>query len=192
VSDWTDLILPLTLAVFAIGVLAVLTPRMIGSKQSQKIEMMCPICQHPIRSSVGQLSHVAPNEAGFVVRERPHAYGRPLGELRCPSCESSHVYAIDTFPPEFLVTNAISATARKNTCAQCRAPLRPPAWPRGAYDGKPAEAPKLDPKHGLVCGHCGAIVCVQCSQEASRGRTAENVLRCPRCFRSPMEKFHHF
>ncbi len=191
-SDWTALIVPITLAVFAIGVIVVLTPRVVRSKQDQRIAMMCPLCQHPIRSSVGELARLTPNETGFVVRERPEAYGRPLGELHCPSCEASHVYAVDRFPPEFLVTNPISATARKNSCAQCRAPLRAPAWPRGAFDGRLIEAPKLDPKHGLVCGQCGAIVCVQCSQEASRGRTAENVLRCPRCFRVPMVKFHHF
>jgi hypothetical protein len=115
-----------------------------------------------------------------------------LGELHCPSCESSIVFAVDSCPPQFLVTNAVSATARQNTCAQCRAPLVTPRWPRGRFDGKVFEVPTLDAKYGLVCSPCGAIVCVQCTQEASQGRTAENVLRCPRCFRTAIEKFHHF
>jgi len=192
VADWTALILPITLAVFAVGVIVVLTPRLLGSKQEQRIEMTCPICQHSLCRRVGELARLTPNETGFVVRERPEAYGRPLGELHCPSCDSSLVYAVDRFPPEHVVTNAFSATARKNTCNQCRAPLHAPAWPEGAFDGKIGNAPGLDEKHGLVCNHCGATVCVQCSKEASRGRTTEGVLRCPRCFRVPLERFLHF
>ncbi len=190
--DWTVLILPLTIAAFAIGVVVVLTPYIVKSKVTQVIDVPCSVCQRRLSAVVRDLTRLDPADTGFVVRERPGVYGRPLAELRCPSCRASHVYAIDRAPPEFVVTNAISATARLNTCAQCRAPLRKPAWPRGTFDGKLAEVPKLDPKHGLVCGRCAAVVCVECCQEASRGRTAENTLRCPRCFRTPIEKFHHF
>ncbi len=191
-NDWTPFILPISVAVFAIGVLAVLTPRLVRNPRQQKIRFTCPVCQHTLESAVIDLNGVDPQEAGFVVRECPEAYGRPLGEIECPKCSSSHVFAVDTAPATFLVTNAVSATARANTCNQCRAPLKSPPWPRGAYDGAWAKVPKLDGKYGLVCSHCGAVACLTCCQEASRGRTAENTLRCPRCFRIPMEKFAHF
>jgi hypothetical protein len=54
------------------------------------------------------------------------------------------------------------------------------------------QAPRLDAKHGLICSRCGAVVCVKCCREASQGRTTDNSLRCPRCFRGPIEKFVHF
>lgn len=191
-ADWSVLILPITLAAFAVGAIAVLTPYVIKSKAAQVIETPCTVCQHPLKAVVRDLARLDPQDTGLVVRERPGVYGRPLAELRCPSCRASHIYAVDRAPPEFVVTNAISTTVRLNTCAQCRAPLRRPPWPRGAFDGKLADAPPLDGKLGLVCGNCAAVVCVECCQEASRGRTAENTLRCPRCFRVPIEKFHHF
>lgn len=192
VGDWTALILPASVAVFAIGVLVVLTPRLVRNPRQQRIEFSCPVCQHTLRTAAAELLQVDAQETGFVVRERPEAYGRPLGELKCPKCQSSHVFAIDTSPATFLVTNAVSATARANTCNQCRAPLKTPPWPHGAFDGKWTEAPKLDAKLGLVCSHCGAVACLACCQEASRGRMAENILRCPRCFRIPMDRFAHF
>jgi hypothetical protein len=190
--DWTALILPVSIAVFAIGALIVLTPRVVGTAARQVIKQPCPVCQRPLESPVNQLLKVGLHEVGFVVRECPEAYGRPLGELKCPGCKSSHIFAVDTVPATFLVTNAVSATARQNTCNQCRTPLKAPAWRRGAFDGRWREAPGLDPKHGLACAQCGAIACYECCETASRGRTAEGVLRCPRCFRVPMEKFMHF
>jgi hypothetical protein len=186
------LIVPLTLAAFAVGALVVLTPHVVRSRAAQGIETPCTVCQHALKAAVRDLRKVDAQESGFVVRERPGVYGRPLGELRCPSCGAAHVYAVDRSPPEYVMTNAVSATARLNTCSQCRVPLRKPAWPRGTFDGKVAEAPGLDAKHGLVCGRCSAVVCIECCREASRGRTAENTLRCPRCFRVPIERFHHF
>jgi len=192
VGDWTAFILPISVAVFAIGLLAVLTPRLVRNPRQQRVEFSCPVCQHTLRAAVAEFFRVDAQEMGFVVRECPEAYGRLLGELKCPKCKSSHVFAIDTSPATFLVTNAVSATARANTCNQCRAPMKSPPWPRGAYDGAWTTAPKLDGKFGLICSHCGAAACLACCQEASRGRTAENTLRCPRCFRIPMEKFAHF
>jgi len=192
VTDWTVLLLPISVAVFAVGVIIELTPRLVRNPRQQLIRFACPICQHTLESAAAKLYKIDAQETGFVVRERPEAYGRPLGELRCPTCKSSHIFAIDTSPATFLVTNAVSATQRANTCNQCRAPLKPAPWPRGTFDGKWAQAPNLDGKFGLICSHCGAVACLTCCQEASRGRTAENVLRCPRCFRIPIEKFAHF
>ena len=190
--DWSVFVLPATVAAFAVGALLVLTPRLVQPRRERRVEMRCSVCQRPLAARVEELKPLGPQETGFVVRVQPSAYGRVLAELHCPGCESSHIFAIDKVQPEYIASNPVNATSRKNSCAQCAAPLRKPAWPKGAYDGRLAEAKPLEDRHGLVCPRCGAVVCVQCSREASQGRTAPGTFRCLRCFRGPVETVYHF
>jgi hypothetical protein len=181
-----------TVAVFATGVLAVLTPYLLDRKKRIPLRLTCPICQHTIQTEQGNLTPLPLEYVAFIVRDDPSAYGLPLAEVTCPGCGASHIYATNTSPPRYLMTNPLSDKVRTSTCSQCHTPLARPSWPRGAYDGKLASAPGLAPNHGLECPRCGAVACVACVEEASRNRTADGSYLCPRCFRGPMDKVHHF
>ncbi len=191
-GDMQSIILPITAAVFAAGVLAALTPYMMDRKRRVPVRLTCPVCQHDIVTEAGNLSPLPLEFVSFVVREDPSAYGLPLSEVRCAGCGVHHIYATDARPPRYLMSNPLSHKSRNSTCAQCHTPLARPAWPRGAYDGRIASAPGFGPQHGLACTRCGAVVCVKCTQEASAGRTKDGSYICARCFRGPLDTVHHF
>jgi hypothetical protein len=191
-GELESIILPITAAVFAVGMLAVLTPRMMDRKRRALLRLTCPVCQHEIVAEEGQLTPLPLEMVSFIVREDPSTHGLPLGELRCRNCGVHHVYATHVRPPRYLMPNPLSDKVRTSTCAQCRAPLARPSWPRGMYDGRIAAAPGFGAHHGLECTRCGAVVCVRCTQDASSGRTKDGSYVCPRCFRGPLETVHHF
>lgn len=186
------MILPITAAVFAVGVLVVLTPHMMDRKRREPLRLTCPVCQHEIVTEVGQLAPLPLELVSFIVREDPATYGVPLSEVRCCACGVHHIYATDRRPPRYIMPNPLSDKKRTSTCSQCRAPLAKPAWARGLYDGRLDAAPGLEPHHGLECRRCGAVVCVRCTQEASTARTKDGSYICARCFRGPVESVHHF
>ncbi len=191
------LVLPIAIAVAAAGILIVLTPRLLRSGTSKRfagaaLEIPCTVCQQKMTISKADLEPITGPEAALVVRERSAAQGRRLGGYRCPDCEAYHVFATDTSPPKWLLANPFEPQRATNHCMECRQPLQRPQWPQGQYDGKLQEAKDLQPKHGLVCPRCGSICCVACCQDATRGRTQDKSLLCPRCYRGPVEKIHHF
>lgn len=185
-------VLPITVAVFAVGVLAALTPHLLDRKKRVAIHLTCPVCQYEMQTEQGNLTPLPLELVAFVVREDSATYGLPLSEVCCPKCGVYHIYATDSSPPRYVMSNPLSDKARSSTCSQCRAPLVRPAWPRGAYDGKLSAAPVLSPRHGLACKRCGAVVCVACAEDASRNRTRDGSYFCPRCFRGPLDTVHHF
>ncbi len=191
-ADLQSIILPVTLAVFAAGVLVALTPYLVDRKKRVAIHLTCPVCQAEIRTEQGNLTPLPLELVSFVVREDPATYGLPLSEVRCPGCRVYHIYATNTRPPRYLMSNPLSDKTRTSTCCQCRTPLARPSWTRGLYDGRLANAPGLAPQHGLECKRCGAVACIACVEEASRNRTHDGSYFCPRCFRGPMDTVHHF
>jgi hypothetical protein len=191
-GGFQGIILPVTAAVFAVGVLAVLTPYMMDRRRRTPLRLRCPVCQHEIETEEGRLTPLSLELVSFVVREDPALYGLPLAEVRCDGCGVDHIFATNVRPPRFLMSNPVSDKVRTSTCSQCRAPLMRPAWTRGAYDGRLTSAPGFGARHGLECRRCGAVTCVSCAEEASRGRTMDGSYICARCFRGPLDTVHHF
>lgn len=191
------LILPLTIVAAAVGILLVLTPRLLRRrppKQSARraLEMPCTVCQQKLVVPLADLESITGPEIALIVRECSASAGHKLGGYRCPYCEAYHVFTTDTSPTKWLVANPFEPQRMTNHCMECRQPLLRPPWPQGQYDGKLQEAKGLLPKHGLVCSRCGSICCLACCQDTTRGRTQDQSLLCPRCFRGPVDKIHHF
>ncbi len=191
------LVLPLTIVVAAAGILVVLTPRLLRRgkpKQSAgaAFEMLCTVCQQKLVVPQADLEAIVGSEVALVVRECSAAEGHKLGGYRCPYCDAYHIFATDTPPLRWLIANPFEPQRATNHCMECRKPLQRPPWPQGQYDGKLHEVKDLLPKHGLVCSRCGSICCFACCKDATRGRTQDGSLLCPRCFRGPVDKIHHF
>lgn len=194
--DGTEsLILPIAIAVFAASILIVLTPYLLrgnrGHGGPRRTQITCSVCHNELQVHAEDLERITGSDVALIAREYPAAQGRPLGHLRCTKCGAYHVFALDSRPPSFLVTEPFEGIDLYN-CSQCHKALAKPSWPKGQYDNRINEAPGLSPQHGLYCARCKSIVCVQCCREATRGRTKDGSLLCPRCFRGPVTQFHHF
>lgn len=191
------LVLPITIAVAAVGILLALTPRLLRpgkGRQAKGIafEMPCTVCQQKLVIPPSDLASIRGPEMALVVRECKAAEGRPLGGYRCPYCDAYHVFEISAREPRWLVANPFEPQLATNNCTECRRPLLRSPWPQGEYDGRLHELKDLLPKHGLVCSRCGAVCCFACCRDVTRGRTQDQSLLCPRCFRGPVDKIHHF
>ncbi len=191
------LVLPIAIAVAAVGTLIVLTPRLLRTEKGKQakglpFEMPCTVCQQKLVIAQADLETITGPEVALVVRECRGAEGKRLGGYRCPYCEAYHVFDVGGRQPKWLVANPFEPQLATNQCMECRRPLQKPPWPQGEYDGLFSELQDLLPKHGLVCSRCGSICCVECCRDVTRGRTADGSLLCPRCFRGPVDKIHHF
>lgn len=191
------LVIPITLAVAAAGILIVLTPFVLRKANlkgaaGKTLEMMCTVCQQNLVISLGGMETITGSEMALVVRECSAAEGQRLAGYRCPYCEAYHVFATDAVPPKWLVANPFEPQRASNHCSECRQPLLRPPWPQGQFDGRIAEAEGMLPKHGLVCPRCGSVCCLECCERTGRGRAEELSLMCPRCHRGPVDKIHHF
>ena len=191
------LVLPIAIVLAAVCILVVLTPRLMragkGDLEARRShEMRCTVCQQPLVIAPGQFETISGPEVALVVRESTKVEGRPLAGYRCPYCEAFHVFAMDANPPEWIIANPFEAQAATNHCMECRSRLLRPPWPKGQFDGRVEEAEGLLPKHGLVCSRCESICCVACCKDATRGRTEDGSLLCPRCHRGPIDTFRHF
>lgn len=196
-SDISQLVFPISMAVLAIGVLIVLTPHLLKasgkvSTMRQRFDWSCPICQRELTIEPDQLNEIDGPEVALIVRDRPDVHRRPMADYRCPNCEAYHVFAMDKTPPEWLMANPFEAQRGSTLCSQCRVPLARPTWPQGAFDGRVDEAPGVDAKHGLTCSRCDSVVCLGCCRDATRNRTKDGSLLCPRCHRGPVETFFYF
>jgi hypothetical protein len=177
--------------------LILLTPRLLQARKGKKevreaVKMPCTVCQHPLVVAPNRLVAFSGPETSLVVRERPNIGGRPLAGYRCEQCEAFHVFATDTNPPEWIIANPFEGQAMTNRCLECREPLLRPPNPQGDRDNRLKDLEGLLPKHGLVCSRCGSVCCIACCQNATRGRTADQSLLCPRCYRGPVDKLHYF
>lgn len=191
--DVLQLAIPISIAIFAIAVIAVLTPRLLpaGPNRRQASTVTeCPSCQHEIDLLPSDLRPLTGPERALVAQVRPHDYERPLAEFHCPYCDAYLVYATDKRPAEYIMTSVESTTS--NNCSQCGKPLKRPPWPKGKYDGRLRDAPDLDERYGLTCSRCHSTICIACARIASEHRTEEGTLQCSRCFHKPIDTFHHF
>lgn len=155
------------------------------------LEQACVSCNKPLVIGRADLTELSRPEMALAVRVRPDLTGRKLAEYVCPYCEASHCFAVERNRMEWVGVNLYSPHTTSARCMDCGKPLRTPPWPAGTYDGRLNEAPALQADFGLVCSKCHAVVCYACTQLATRGRTKDGSLVCPRCQRSPVDKTYH-
>jgi hypothetical protein len=153
--------------------------------------MICAVCGTPAHVAPGALQKLSSAEKALVVRERPNAIGENLVEFACPSCDASHCYKARAQSLELIGVNLYQGQHFQANCKECQRRIARPPWRRGAFDGKVAQAPGDLSALGLQCALCSAICCVECCTQATRNRTADGTLLCPRCFRGPNNHFYH-
>lgn len=157
------------------------------------LQLVCSACQHDLVIAPQQLQPLSPPEVALVVRSKPQCAKRKLAEHTCPHCESAHIFITDCTPPLYVGADIYTPRTGGNRCMECDRPLRRPAWGRGEYDNRLAEAP-LAADHGLRCQFCKAVFCQECSERISRNlrkKREEITLYCPRCFRQPVVNVYH-
>lgn len=154
-------------------------------------EMECSECCKAMVVAVEQVRELSPSERGLVVRDYPHVAGRPLGEYLCPHCQAAHCFATDTPVLEWIAANCYSPQTKTGRCLECRKMLRTPPWPRGAYDGRLRDAPRMEPDYGLQCPYCKSVVCIACAERVGHGRDQDAAYTCPRCRRKPISTMYH-
>ena len=190
-----QLVVPITagFAVLAFLVLFALTRRSnrVGAA-NRTIEFECSSCQKTLILRPGEMTAISPAETALVVSVKPRVVGRALGEYRCPYCDADHCFIIEKWPPEYVTSNAYEPQDITAHCTECEKALRKPGWAEGDRDGDALTNPDLTDDHGLVCSRCGAVCCVGCCHDATRNRTKDGSLLCPRCHRGPVEKVFRF
>jgi hypothetical protein len=194
-SSLPQLVLPITAGFAVLGflLLAVLTRRSKRTGAGNRvIEMECSSCQKTLIIHPGEMTAMSPAEVALVVSVRPHVVGRTLGEYRCPYCDADHCFVTEGWPPEYVTSNAYESQAITAHCTQCEKSLRKPGWAAGNADQNALANPDLGDDHGLVCSRCDAVCCVRCCHDATRNRTEDGSLLCPRCHRGPVEKVFRF
>ena len=162
-----------------------------GRPGRNALQMPCTSCNRPLMIGREELVPLSKPEVALCVRVKPELTGKNLAEYVCPYCEASHCLSVTKRGLEWVGANLYSPHRGAARCMDCGKFLRTPPWPKGTYDGRLQEAPNLLPDHGLVCSKCQAIVCVDCTQRATRNRTKDGTFVCPRCFRSPVDKTYH-
>ena len=164
------------------------TPRKRAGREALHFE--CSICRRDLVFSPAEMVRLSPVEIALVVRSSPGLVGSKLAEYVCPYCQAAHCFVVDAGPPQWVGVNFYEPQDTAARCSECRKPVQTPPWPPGLYDGRPLEAPSLLPDYGLVCDRCGAVCCFACCEKNTRHRTEDGSLVCPRCFRSPVDRFY--
>jgi len=151
----------------------------------------CAVCGDTTLVTPAELHTLSSAEKALAVRERPGALGKHLVEYVCRRCDASHCFAVSEGALYLVGVNLYLGQHFSNRCAECRRILARPAWGPGEYDGRIAAAPGNRDGYGLRCRHCGAISCTACCTSATRNRTPDGSLLCPRCFRGPQDTYFH-
>ena len=188
------------LAVAAVGIASiaiyVVSHQIIEDRQrpggSKSVTWNCKTCGNAITLHPKACSPLSREDAALTIQQRPRAYGRKMGTLQCTRCRTTHTFLIDTTPPAWIISDEKHATGTGQICTQCRDPLVSPPWPPRTRDGAIHLVPDAPPKAGVVCARCGAICCIECVRSASQGRSTDESFLCPRCYRKPVNRFHHF
>lgn len=154
-------------------------------------QLTCNVCQHELVIETQDLQLLVGTDIGLAVRAIPKIVGRKLADYTCPYCEADHCFAIESGKPEWVGVNLYSPQSAGSQCLDCRKPLRRPPWPKGQYKGRPLEAPNPSPDYGMVCARCDSVCCVACVKKATRNRTTDGTLLCPRCHRSPVDEYFY-
>lgn len=163
-----------------------------GQSGTSSLELPCPTCSKPLVVHRNDLTPLSSPEIALMVSAHGRQLGNKLGSMRCPYCESEHTFALDDKKPKWVASDTFEPHRAGTYCVNCRSPLLRPNWPAGSLDGQIRGHAAIQPKHGLVCSRCNAICCVECVQKVTRNRTADGSYLCPRCFRGPVEKVHHW
>ncbi len=154
-------------------------------------QLTCNVCQHEMVIAMRDLRPLEGTEIGLAVRAVPQIVGRKLADYACPYCEADHCFAIESGQPEWVGVNLYSPQSHSSNCMDCGKRLQRPPWPQGEYQGRPLDAPNPQPDFGLVCSRCKAVCCVECVKKATRNRTTDGSLLCPRCHRSPVDAYFY-
>lgn len=154
-------------------------------------QAVCAVCHTRSTARAEELAVLSSAEKALVVRERPAALGKNLVEYVCPQCDASHCYSASPKTMRLIGVNLYQGQSFQATCKECQKPLEMPRWALGAYDGRWRDAPGAIDDCGMLCPLCGAISCVACCKTATRNRTSDGTLLCPRCYRGPLEQFYH-
>ena len=197
--DLTLWILPATAALALLGVGGVVWLAMYlrcrasapVRSSAKVVAMACTVCREDLLFPTEDLVPLSPPEQALAVRVQPDVLGKRLAEYVCPHCEAAHCFATKGRRVEWIGVNLYEPQTKSAHCVQCKVLLRAPDWAPGRYDGRLHKAPGLEPDHGLVCPLCGAVCCVRCCRDATRNRTEDGSLKCPRCSRHPVDKVYH-
>ena len=162
------------------------------SRGNKTVEMTCTVCQRALVFSPAEMVLLSPPESALVVRSHPKVVGRRLAEFICPYCDAAHCFCVQGKAMDWLGANLYEPQTKGSLCGECKRPLRRPPWSPGAYAGRFSKIPELLPDFGLLCPYCGAVCCVACCTDATRGRTPDGSMLCPRCFRGPLETVFDF
>ncbi len=154
-------------------------------------QAVCAICHTRSLVQPDDLAVLSSAEKALVVRERPIALGKNLVEYACPHCDASHCFSATPKTVMLIGVNLYQGQSFQATCKECQKVLDRPPWPAGAYDGNWQQAPGMIDNYGLSCPLCNAVSCVACCKSATRNRTSDGSLLCPRCYRGPIEQFLH-
>ncbi|MDZ4859586.1 MAG: hypothetical protein SGI88_11445 [Candidatus Hydrogenedentes bacterium] len=195
IPDWLP---PLLCAIIGTAIVLVLTKRARAAEGKNyqavharnTVELSCSNCQKQMVVTAAELQPLQSVEIGLSVRDNPSLAGRKLAEYTCPYCDAIHCFTVDKRTPEWVGANLYSPQTKGTRCLNCSKPLRTAPWGEGAYNKRLNEAP-LQPDYGLQCSRCNAVVCVQCTIDATRNRTKDGSFICPRCFRSPVDRTYH-
>ena len=153
--------------------------------------MICAVCGEAAEVPASALAPLSSAEKALVVRERPSVIGQQLVEFPCPACDASHCYSVRRHTMTAVGVNLYQGQHFQANCKECQRAIVAPPWRKGDFDGNVSAAPGDTSALGLTCKFCGAICCVPCCQDATRNRTADGTLLCPRCFRGPNDQFCH-
>lgn len=156
------------------------------------MEMTCAECQSQLIFHPKELVILSPPEMALVVGAFPDIRGHPLAEHVCPNCEAAHCFVTDAGAPMLVGVNIYEPQQKSSLCRECRRILKRPSWQWGVYDGRIDEIANLSLEYGLTCEKCQAACCIMCCNKATRNRTDDGSLLCPRCFRGPMVKVYHY
>lgn len=166
-------------------------PGEITRNRDGSFSMTCAVCAEPSEVSSESLATLSSAEKALVVRERPNVIGQNLVEFACPVCDASHCYQARRNSMLYVGVNLYQGQHFQTNCKECQKRIVRPPWRDGAFDGKVEQAPGDIANLGLQCPLCGAICCVDCCKRATRNRTTDGTLLCPRCFRGPNDRFCH-
>lgn len=167
------------------------SPGEVTLNRDGSFSMVCAVCGASAHVTAEALEPLSSAEKALVVRERPSVIGQNLVEFACPSCDASHCYHALRQSMVLVGVNLYQGQHFQANCKECQKHIVRPPWRQGAFDGKVDQAPGDLSSMGLQCNHCGAICCVDCCTQATRNRTADGTLLCPRCFRGPNSRFYH-
>src|SRR5690606_16785512 len=65
----------------------------------------CPVCGNEVQLHAKAFVPVAGESAALIVQQRPEAYRRKLGEIRCTRCRTTHTFLLDTPQPQWLISD---------------------------------------------------------------------------------------